>query len=72
MTPTDDPFADAAARVRPLDEAAMRAAAELHGRLTKPAGALGVLEDLGILLSGISGEVPPAVPVGAGGRRVRR
>jgi nicotinate-nucleotide--dimethylbenzimidazole phosphoribosyltransferase len=63
MTDADDPFAAAAARVRPLDEAAMRAAAELHGRLTKPAGALGALEDLGILLSGISGEVPPPVPV---------
>jgi nicotinate-nucleotide--dimethylbenzimidazole phosphoribosyltransferase len=63
MVTPDDPFAAAASRLRPLDAAAMASAAELHGRLTKPAGALGALEDLGVLLSGISGEVPPPVPV---------
>src|SRR4051812_20949367 len=63
MTGTDDAFGAAVDLQRPLDEAAMRAAAELHSRLTKPAGALGALEDLGILLSGISGEVPPRVPM---------
>jgi nicotinate-nucleotide--dimethylbenzimidazole phosphoribosyltransferase len=62
MTHADDPFAVAAARVQPLDATATASAAELHGRLTKPAGALGALEDLGVLLSGISGEVPPPVP----------
>ena len=53
-----DPFNAAAALVRPLDAAAMASAVELHGRLTKPAGALGALEDLGVLLSGISGDGP--------------
>ncbi len=72
MTPTDDPFADAAARVRPLDEAAMRAAAELHGRLTKPAGALGALEDLGVLLERHLRRGAAGGAGGAGGRRVRR
>ena len=45
-----------------LNREAMAAARELHGRLTKPAGSLGRLEDLGVQLAGIAGECPPPVP----------
>ena len=37
-------------------------ARELHLRLTKPAGSLGLLEAIGVQLSAISGEVPPPLP----------
>jgi nicotinate-nucleotide--dimethylbenzimidazole phosphoribosyltransferase len=40
----------------------MAAARERHGRLTKPAGSLGVLEELGVRLSGMAGACPPPVP----------
>ena len=45
-----------------LDRAAMSAAAERQGQLTKPAGALGQLESLSIRLAGITGVCPPTVP----------
>lgn len=45
-----------------LDRDAMEAATQLQGRLTKPAGSLGRLEDLGVQLAGISGACPPRVP----------
>jgi nicotinate-nucleotide--dimethylbenzimidazole phosphoribosyltransferase len=61
MTDTQ-PFADAAARVVPVDDAAARAAAEHHLRLTKPPGALGRLEAAGIQLAAIAGQSPPPVP----------
>ncbi|MHB1293952.1 MAG: nicotinate-nucleotide--dimethylbenzimidazole phosphoribosyltransferase [Anaerolineae bacterium] len=48
--------------VSPLDEAAMSAALERQAALTKPAGSLGRLEDLSILLAGITGMCPPRVP----------
>ncbi|MFG1885512.1 nicotinate-nucleotide--dimethylbenzimidazole phosphoribosyltransferase [Micromonospora sp. NPDC049102] len=48
--------------IRPPDEAAMAAARELHGRLTKPAGSLGLLEDLSVRLAGLAGVCPPPVP----------
>ncbi|MFY1617297.1 nicotinate-nucleotide--dimethylbenzimidazole phosphoribosyltransferase [Micromonospora sp. WMMD736] len=48
--------------IRPPDEAAMAAARELHGRLTKPAGSLGLLEDLSVRLAGLAGTCPPPVP----------
>ncbi|WP_298209804.1 nicotinate-nucleotide--dimethylbenzimidazole phosphoribosyltransferase [Ferrimicrobium sp.] len=47
---------------RSLDRSAMEAAKQLHGRLTKPAGSLGRLEDLGVQLAGISRACPPRVP----------
>ncbi|MGC4880862.1 nicotinate-nucleotide--dimethylbenzimidazole phosphoribosyltransferase [Micromonospora sp. DT43] len=50
------------AAIRPLDEAAMAAARELHGRLTKPAGSLGLLEDLSVRLAGLAGACPPPIP----------
>lgn len=45
--------------VPPLDEAAMQAARERQGRLTKPTGALGRLEDLSVWLAGAQGHCPP-------------
>jgi nicotinate-nucleotide--dimethylbenzimidazole phosphoribosyltransferase len=40
----------------------MEAARERHGRLTKPAGSLGVLEEIGVRLAGMAGCSPPPVP----------
>ncbi|WBC06493.1 nicotinate-nucleotide--dimethylbenzimidazole phosphoribosyltransferase [Micromonospora sp. WMMA1976] len=50
------------ATIRPLDEAAMTAARELQGRLTKPAGSLGALEPLSVRLAGLAGACPPPLP----------
>src|SRR6266571_9119265 len=58
-------FDDAVETVGDLDDDAARAAAELHGRLTKPAGSLGLLEITGSRLAAIAGEVPPPVPAPA-------
>jgi len=44
-------------KIRPLDEAAMENARERQDQLTKPAGSLGVLEEISIKLAGITGEV---------------
>jgi nicotinate-nucleotide--dimethylbenzimidazole phosphoribosyltransferase len=52
-------------RIAPVDEAAMRAAAERQAVLTKPAGSLGVLEELSVKVAGITGSCPPAVPAPA-------
>ncbi|MFD6260996.1 nicotinate-nucleotide--dimethylbenzimidazole phosphoribosyltransferase [Micromonospora chalcea] len=50
------------AAIRSLDEAAMAAARELQGRLTKPAGSLGALEPLSVRLAGLAGACPPPLP----------
>ncbi|MFG1915205.1 nicotinate-nucleotide--dimethylbenzimidazole phosphoribosyltransferase [Micromonospora sp. NPDC048898] len=50
------------AAIHPADEAAMVAARELHGRLTKPAGSLGALEELSVRLAGLAGACPPPLP----------
>ncbi|HEX6421425.1 MAG TPA: nicotinate-nucleotide--dimethylbenzimidazole phosphoribosyltransferase [Acidimicrobiales bacterium] len=55
-------FAASAALVAPPDGAAAAAARAHHGRLTKPPGSLGRLEELGALLAGIAGESPPPAP----------
>nr|WP_298384397.1 nicotinate-nucleotide--dimethylbenzimidazole phosphoribosyltransferase [Ferrimicrobium sp.] len=47
---------------RPIDSVSMDEARGLQGRLTKPAGSLGRLEDLGIQLAGIYRACPPPVP----------
>ena len=52
--------------VHPLDAAAVADATALQDRLTKPRGALGRLEAVGIRLAGIAGECPPPVPRPAG------
>jgi nicotinate-nucleotide--dimethylbenzimidazole phosphoribosyltransferase len=62
---------DISARIGPLDETAMAAAAARLDRLTKPPGSLGRLETLAIQLAGITGlDLPridrPAVVVFAG------
>ncbi|MEN3359225.1 MAG: nicotinate-nucleotide--dimethylbenzimidazole phosphoribosyltransferase [Mycobacteriales bacterium] len=49
-------------RIGPLDGAAAAAARERQARLTKPAGALGRLEDVSVLLAGIAGQCPPPLP----------
>jgi nicotinate-nucleotide--dimethylbenzimidazole phosphoribosyltransferase len=56
------PFHAASLLVTPLDDTAGQAAAERHLHLTKPPGSLGRLEDLGVQLAGIAGQVPPPVP----------
>ena len=43
--------------IRGLDETAMHAAAERQNTLLKPAGSLGVLEDISIRIAGITGSV---------------
>lgn len=53
---------ESVAAIRPLDVTAMTAARELQGRLTKPAGSLGQLEDLAVRLAGLAGRCPPPVP----------
>jgi nicotinate-nucleotide--dimethylbenzimidazole phosphoribosyltransferase len=55
-------FGGAAAAVRPLDAAATREALALQDRLTKPRGALGRLEAIGVQLAGIAGACPPPLP----------
>jgi nicotinate-nucleotide--dimethylbenzimidazole phosphoribosyltransferase len=50
------------AGVVPTDPAAAAAARERHGRLAKPPGSLGRLEDVGAQLAAISGRCPPPVP----------
>jgi nicotinate-nucleotide--dimethylbenzimidazole phosphoribosyltransferase len=58
-------FPDVVARVAPVDEASARAASALQERLTKPAGSLGQVEQLGAQLAAIAGVVPPPVPAPA-------
>lgn len=53
---------DARSDVRGRDEQAEADAKAHQLRLTKPAGSLGVLEDLGVQLAGIAGCDPPPVP----------
>ena len=67
----------ALARITALDEAAMVAASAHLDRLTKPPGSLGRLEELAILLAGITGEPAPrldrrAIVVAAGDHGVAR
>jgi nicotinate-nucleotide--dimethylbenzimidazole phosphoribosyltransferase len=65
MTATAQAFEVAAAAVGGLDDIAGRAAAEHHGRLTKPRGSLGRVEGIGVQLAGISGASPPPIPAPA-------
>jgi nicotinate-nucleotide--dimethylbenzimidazole phosphoribosyltransferase len=46
----------------PLDDGAATAMRARQERLTKPAGSLGALEDLSVLLAAIAGRCPPPVP----------
>lgn len=55
-------FAEAVARLAPLDAGAGAEAAALHDRLAKPRGALGRLEALGVRLAAMAGTCPPPIP----------
>lgn len=55
-------LADLAARVPDPDPAAAAAARERQGRLTKPTGALGRLEELSVWLAAVQGQCPPRPP----------
>jgi nicotinate-nucleotide--dimethylbenzimidazole phosphoribosyltransferase len=50
------------AAIRPLDEEAVAAARQRQAQMTKPAGSLGVLEDVSVQLSGLAGRCPPPMP----------
>ena len=50
------------AAIRPLDADALEAARQRQAQMTKPAGSLGVLEDVSVQLSGIAGACPPPMP----------
>jgi len=50
------------ARIRPADPDAMAQANARQARLTKPAGSLGMLEELGARLAGLAGTCPPPIP----------
>lgn len=53
---------DTIAALRPPDASASAEARERQDRLTKPRGALGVLEDLSVQLCGLAGHCPPPMP----------
>lgn len=57
-----DLIAQTLARIQAPDAAAVAQARERQAQLTKPAGALGVLEDVSVQLAGISRCCPPPVP----------
>ena len=65
LTDDADAFAAALALVGPTDERAAANAREHQDRLTKPRGALGRVEDLGVQLAGIAAIDPPPRPVPA-------
>ncbi|MGW0736510.1 nicotinate-nucleotide--dimethylbenzimidazole phosphoribosyltransferase [Streptomyces sp. NPDC002851] len=63
--PGEDPhdlLAETVAGIRPLDAKALGEAWERQKRMTKPAGALGMLEIISAQLSGLSRMCPPPVP----------
>lgn len=59
MSTTTTELDAAIARIAPPDGAARQAAAERQSRLTKPAGALGRLEDVSVWAAGVQGRCPP-------------
>jgi nicotinate-nucleotide--dimethylbenzimidazole phosphoribosyltransferase len=58
----EDRVVDLAAEIPPSDKAAAERARSRHLGLTKPAGSLGRLEEIGSRLAGMAGECPPPVP----------
>ncbi|MGP3771045.1 nicotinate-nucleotide--dimethylbenzimidazole phosphoribosyltransferase [Streptomyces sp. SDT5-1] len=63
--PGEDPhdlLAETVANIRPLDAKALGEAWERQKRMTKPAGALGMLEIIAAQLSGLSRVSPPPIP----------
>src|SRR5919202_4092450 len=59
---TDDLLRRTVAAITPADAGAMAAARALQGRLTKPPGSLGALEELSVRLAGLAGTCPPPHP----------
>ncbi|MCT7356895.1 nicotinate-nucleotide--dimethylbenzimidazole phosphoribosyltransferase, partial [Streptomyces sp. 15-116A] len=57
-----DLLAETVAQIRPLDAKALGEAWERQKRMTKPAGALGMLEIISAQLSGLSRQCPPPIP----------
>jgi nicotinate-nucleotide--dimethylbenzimidazole phosphoribosyltransferase len=55
-------LAEALRLLRPLDRSSVAQASERQSRLTKPRGALGVLEDVSIQLAGLAGVCPAPIP----------
>jgi nicotinate-nucleotide--dimethylbenzimidazole phosphoribosyltransferase len=53
---------DVVAAIRPLDVEAVAAARQRQAQMTKPAGSLGVLEDVSVQISGLAGVCPPPLP----------
>ncbi|MEU3314631.1 nicotinate-nucleotide--dimethylbenzimidazole phosphoribosyltransferase [Streptomyces sp. NPDC006662] len=63
--PGEDPhdlLSDTVASIRPLDAKALGEAWERQKRMTKPAGALGMLEIISAQLAGLSRVCPPPIP----------
>jgi nicotinate-nucleotide--dimethylbenzimidazole phosphoribosyltransferase len=63
--PGEDPhdlLAETLRGIRPLDAKALGEAWERQKRMTKPAGALGMLEIISAQLSGLSRQCPPPIP----------
>lgn len=57
-----DLLAETVSNIRPLDAKALGEAWERQKRMTKPAGALGMLEIISAQLSGLSRQCPPPIP----------
>jgi nicotinate-nucleotide--dimethylbenzimidazole phosphoribosyltransferase len=57
-----DLLSETVAQIRPLDAKALGEAWERQKRMTKPAGALGMLEIISAQLSGLSRQCPPPIP----------
>ncbi|GAA0623315.1 hypothetical protein GCM10009547_27960 [Sporichthya brevicatena] len=57
-----DLLAQTLAQLAPPHGAAVDAARDRQDRMTKPQGALGVLEDVSVQLAGLAGECPPPLP----------
>lgn len=58
-TPLHIPLSQLLKRIQPADISAMQAARERQAQLTKPAGALGDLEDIAVRLAGVYGTAQP-------------
>lgn len=54
-------LSDLIASIQPLDEEAMQQARERQQQLTKPAGSLGLLEDIAVQVAGITSQVTPTL-----------
>jgi len=59
---SDDQLRRTLAAIRPASASAVAAARERQQRLTKPAGSLGVLEDVSVRLAGLADACPPPMP----------